>query len=98
MLVALEIGFVWSVVTITLMVWLLDYYNEVPAHDESKRYQELRKRPEDPGYTVVRSFRYRHNALKWVNHCAPFRGSLRLYDSRTQKVLFDREMSHNGTG
>lgn len=87
------IGFVWWVVAAFLLVWWMNYSTEIPVHDESRRYQELRQRPGEDAPTVVRSFRYKSNAMKWIRSREKFRGSLILLDSRGDKVIFERELN-----
>lgn len=73
--------------------WVLSYQSDaIPVHDPSKRYQELRKRPDEEEAMVVRSFRYRKNAEKWMSKCDRFRGTLQLVDSKTHKVIYTRRI------
>jgi hypothetical protein len=49
-------------------------------------------RPGEDTLTVVRSFRYKKNAMKWIRSRERFRGSLILLDSRGDRVIFEREI------
>lgn len=88
MLLTVLVAFLLS----SLVAWYMSYWNDsVPTHDSSKRYQERRKRPHEGEFAVVRSFRYKSNALKWIPHCDEFSGTLELVDSKKKRVLFRRE-------
>lgn len=92
MLLLIESLFLWIVVGLGLW-WILCYTSDsVPAHHQGKRYQELRKRPEENELVVVRSFHYRRNAMKWIKHCEVFRGTLEFRDSKTGRILYQREL------
>lgn len=83
---------VWVAVCVGLW-WVLSYQSDtVPAHDRSRRYQELRKRPGEEDSTVVRSFRYSRNALKWADQCDHFPGTLEFLDTKTGRTLYKREL------
>lgn len=73
--------------------WIMNFWNDsLPTQDQSQRYHERRRRSREDDFVVVRSFRYRRNAMKWMRQCDRFSGTLELVDSKTQRVLFERNI------
>lgn len=90
----LELGIVSWILIIGILLWMSNVHtDQIPSHDESRRYQELRKRPADEDYVVVRSFHYRRNAIRWTRTCERFHGTLQMVDSKHEEVIFSREIS-----
>lgn len=79
-------------ITLSTALWYVaSYLGELPSHDDNQRYQELRKLPDDGGFEVVRTFRYKRNAMSWVNQCHVKGCVIQLKDSKTGRVLLERK-------